>query len=294
MDKIKGLGTALVTPFKNDNVDYDALERIIEYQISGGVDYLVTMGTTGESVTLSKEEIHETVRFTVDRVKDRCPVVLGMGGNDTARLRTQVTSFDLSGITAILSSSPAYNKPSQEGIYRHYASLAEVTTRPIIVYNVPGRTCSNITAATTLRLAHDFEEIAGIKEASGDMSQASDILRDKPEDFVVISGDDPTALPLIGLGGEGCISVIANAWPSEFHQVIDNGRKGDLEAARAMHLKLQPLHEWLYIDGNPCGIKSAMKIKGLCSDDVRLPLVPMSEANFQNLKTAMEKVEKVL
>ncbi|MDX1686189.1 MAG: 4-hydroxy-tetrahydrodipicolinate synthase [Saprospiraceae bacterium] len=291
MEEIKGLGTALVTPFRDGQVDYKALERLIAYQIEGGVDYLVSMGTTGESVTLSAEEIDKIVRFTVEQVDDKIPIVVGMGGNNTSVLRKKMKEFNFDGISAILSSSPAYNKPSQEGIYAHYSALAEIAPRPIIIYNVPGRTGSNVSAATTLRLAHDHHNIVGIKEASADMIQGAEIIRNKPEDFVVISGDDPTALTLIALGGEGCISVIANAWPREFHQVIDSGRQGDLKTARKGHLRLLPIHEWLYVDGNPCGIKSALEIKGLCSNEVRLPLVPMSEANYKILEKVITDVE---
>ena len=252
------------------------------------------MGTTGESVTLSPQETRDIVRFTVDKVAGRLPVVVGMGGNNTSALLAKMQDFDFQGITAILSSSPAYNKPSQEGIYQHYSALAEATPIPIIVYNVPGRTSSNITAETTLRLAHDHDQIIGIKEASGDLSQGAEIIRSKPAEFVVISGDDPTALPLISIGGEGCISVIANAWPKAFRQVIDDGRNGQFEKARKTHLALHPLHHWLYIDGNPCGIKSALKVKGLCSDEVRLPLVKMQPSHFEKLESTMVEVDKAL
>lgn len=294
METIKGLGTALVTPFKRGFVDFDALKNLIEYQISSNVDFIVAMGTTGESVTLSDTEIDQIVRFTVQTVNGRLPVVVGMGGNNTAALIEKMVNFNFDGVTAILSASPAYNKPSQDGIYHHYAKLAEVAPVPIIMYNVPGRTGSNISARTAVRLAYDFEKIVGIKEASGDMSQAAEILRTKPEEFVVVSGDDPTAMPLISLGGEGCISVISNAWPAEFSEVINYARQGDFKKARKNHLILHPLHHWLYIDGNPSGIKAALRIKGLCSDEVRLPLVGMSPSNFNQLEQTIIQVNKAL
>jgi 4-hydroxy-tetrahydrodipicolinate synthase len=291
MKGLKGLGTALVTPFKNGEIDYEALEKLIEHQISGGVDYLVTMGTTGESVTLTKTETERIVRFTVEQAAGRVPVVVGIGGNNTTQLRQTISQFNFDGITAILSSSPAYNKPSQEGIYQHYMALASVSPLPMILYNVPGRTSSNISTDTTLRLAHDSQTIVGIKEASADLVQGAAILRDKPEDFLVISGDDPTALPLISLGGEGCISVMSNAWPAEFQKVIGGALKGNWEEARRMHLNLLPLHHWLYIDGNPCGIKSALHYKGMMNKDVRLPLVNMQEAHYASLVKTIQEVE---
>lgn len=290
MDQIKGLGTALVTPFKNGEVDYNALERLIDFQISGGVDYLVTMGTTGESATLSPTEIQKVVRFTVKQVNNRCPIVMGMGGNNTRSLQEKMMAFDFDGITAILSASPAYNKPSQEGIFQHYEALNGITPLPIIVYNVPGRTSSNITAATTLRMAHELENIVAIKEASADLVQGAEIIGNKPENFVVLSGDDPTAMPLISLGGEGCISVISNAWPSQFSQVIDSAMNGDFETARRFHLDFLPLNKWLYIDGNPAGIKAALHIKGLIENELRLPLVPMAADHYNSLKSVMSNL----
>ena len=291
MNDIKGLGTALVTPFKDGVVDYTALEQLIEDQIGGGVDYIVTMGTTGESVTLSSEEIHEVVRFTVDRVRQRVPVVVGIGGNNTRAVTQKIMDFDFSGISAILSASPAYNKPSQEGIYQHYLAIDSASPLPIIVYNVPGRTSSNITPETLIRIAKDGNNIVGVKEASGDIVQGAEILRTKADDFVVLSGDDPTALGLMSLGAEGCISVISNAWPAEWQGVIRNANENQWEMAKQWHLATLPLHHWLYIDGNPAGIKAALNIKGKIENELRLPLVPMAKSNFNSLRSAIEKFE---
>lgn len=292
MNEIKGLGTALITPFKNGQVDFENLERLIEEQIAGGVDYVVTMGTTGESVTLTPDEVHEVVRFTVDKVNQRVPIVVGIGGNDTQAVAAKIQNFDLSGITAILSASPAYNKPSQEGIYQHYMALDAASDLPIIVYNVPGRTSSNISPATLMRIAADGKNIIGVKEASGDIVQGAEIIRQKSDDFVVLSGDDPTALGLMSLGAEGCISVISNAWPAEWQGVIQNARRQRWDEAKSWHLATLPLHHWLYIDGNPAGIKAALHIKGKIQNELRLPLVPMAELNYQALKNAMDEFNR--
>ena len=229
---LKGTGVALVTPFdRNGKIDFQALVRIIEHTITGGVEYLVTLGTTGESVTLSQEEKDQVVRFTVQQVAARVPVVIGIGGNNTAELLAEMKALDTSGLTAILSSSPAYNKPSQEGIFRHYMALAEQSPMPIIIYNVPGRTSSNLTADTTLRLAHASPIFCGIKEASGDLVQASKIIKHKPSHFHVISGDDPLALGLVAIGGDGVISVIANAYPRQFSDLIRSALAGNYTTA---------------------------------------------------------------
>lgn len=283
--RFKGTGVALVTPFKNGKIDFDALEKVIEYVISGGVDFLVSLGTTGESVTLTSEEQRKILDFTIRTNRGRLPIVAGnFGGSNTAAQVEKIRNFNFDGIDVIMVSSPAYNKPSQEGIYQHYMQLAEVSPLPIIIYNVPGRTAKNIEAKTTLRLAHASEKFMAVKEASADMVQCTQILKNRPENFLVLSGDDPTTLPLIGTGGDGVISVIANAFPKEFSNMTRTALKGDYPRARKLNNLLLDIHPWLYIDGNPAGIKAALEILGFCSREVRLPLTSISSENFNNLK----------
>ncbi len=288
---LNGTGVALITPFQsNGNVDFSSLAKIIQHCISGGVEYLVTMGTTGEAATLSLQERMEIIRFTVKESGGRIPVVAGIGGNNTAELCKEMDQLDHEGIAAILSSSPAYNKPSQEGIFQHYMKLLEHSPLPIIIYNVPGRTASNILPETTLRLAHASPRFIAIKEASGDLAQATKILKDKPSNFLVLSGDDPLALALIGIGGHGVISVMANALPQEFSQMIRFALQGNFTEAAGLNLKIFDLHKWLYVEGNPVGIKLAASYLGLCENHFRLPLVPMSEINAQKLKIELGKI----
>lgn len=288
---LNGTGVALITPFQsNGNVDFSSLAKIIQHCISGGVEYLVTMGTTGEAATLSLQERMEIIRFTVKESGGRIPVVAGIGGNNTAELCKEMDQLDHEGIAAILSSSPAYNKPSQEGIFQHYMKLLEHSPLPIIIYNVPGRTASNILPETTLRLAHASPRFIAIKEASGDLAQATKILKDKPSNFLVLSGDDPLALALIGIGGHGVISVMANALPQEFSQMIRFALQGNFTEASGLNLKIFDLHKWLYVEGNPVGIKLAASYLGLCENHFRLPLVPMSEINAQKLKIELGKI----
>lgn len=286
-----GTGVALITPFDSENkIDYPALSKIIRHCIAGGVDYLVTMGTTGEAATLTLEERLAVIYFTVKEAAGKVPVVAGMGGNNTAELIAEIKSLNPDGISAILSSSPAYNKPSQEGIYQHYMKLAGISPLPIIIYNVPGRTSSNILPETTVRLAKASDRFIAIKEASGDLAQATKILKDKPESFLVLSGDDPLALALIGIGGHGVISVIANIYPGDFSKMIRSALKGDYQTAQQLNLKLFDLHKWLYIEGNPAGVKAGAHILDLCENRFRLPLVPMSKPNYEKLKEEMDKV----
>ncbi len=288
---LSGTGVALITPFNKDkSVDYDSLEKVIEHCIQGGVESLISMGTTGEAVTLSAQEQKKIIHFTVEKTKGRTQVIAGIGGNNSAEVIREITELDTSGITAILSSSPSYNKPSQEGIYQHYMALAEHTPLPIIIYNVPGRTASNILAETTLRLATQSTIFAGVKEASGDLVQATKIIKDKPKHFQVLSGDDPLALPLIGIGGDGVISVIANVFPKAFSNMIREARKGNYATAQKINLILSDLHKWLYIDGNPAGIKAAASIIGLCDNELRLPLVPMAHPNFIKLEMELKQI----
>ncbi len=287
--QLRGLGVALVTPFKNGQVDYPALEKIIEYQISNGTDYLVSLGSTGEAITLSEKECKEVLQFTVKINKGRLPIVAGLfGHNNTSQLIDRIKGYDFSGIDFIMSSSPAYNKPTQEGIYQHFMAIEKVAPRPIIIYNVPGRTSSNVLPATILRLAKASSKFVAIKEASGNILQGCDIIKYKPDHFLVISGDDPTAFPFIACGGDGVISVIGNALPKQFSQMTHAALNGDMEAAQKIHLQVHDLHHWLYVDGNPPGIKAAMEILGFCSREVRLPLVSQSPENIVGLKAAME------
>lgn len=281
----KGTGVALITPFdEHFQVDYNSLEKIIDHCIEGGVEMLVSMGTTGESVTLNAQEKNDVLRFTVEKARGRAQIIVGIGGNNTAELINELKNLNTKGIDGILSSSPAYNKPSQEGIFQHYKALESASPLPIIIYNVPGRTSSNITASTTLRLAKYSSKFAGIKEASGDLSQATEILCHRPEHFLVLSGDDPLALAMVGIGGDGVISVIANSHPFEFSKMIRFSLQGHFAEAQKLNNKLFPLHKWLYIDGNPAGIKAACNILGLCQNNLRLPLVPMQENNFVELQ----------
>ena len=288
---LRGTGVALITPFNQEKeIDYPALQKLIEHCIAGGVNSLISMGTTGESVTLTKEEKAQLLAFTIKQAAGRAQIIVGIGSNNTQEVAEEIESLDTTGISAILSSSPAYNKPSQEGIYQHYMALEKVAKLPIIIYNVPGRTASNLTAETTLRLAHASSKFAGVKEASGDLAQATKIIKDRPEHFLVLSGDDPLALALVGIGGDGVISVIANAYPKEFSQMIRMSLNGDFKAAQKINNTLFDLHKWLYIDGNPSGIKAACHLLGICENEFRLPLVPMAAANYQKLREAMEAI----
>ncbi len=293
-DRFRGLGVALVTPFRsNGQIDYAGLEKLIDHQIAGGVDYVVSMGTTGESVTLTKAEKHELLAQTIGFVRNRVPVVLGCGGNNTAEVIETLNSFEMDGVDAILSVSPYYNKPTQEGIYQHYKALAQVALRPIILYNVPGRTGSNMTADTTLRLAKDFKNIIAIKEASANLDQMGRILKHKPKDFMLISGDDALTLPIIAMGGVGVISVVGNALPNEFSALVNAALKGDLETARREHLRLIEVIDLLFAEGNPGGIKNVLKVLGVCGDHMRLPLVNISEGTAKKLYQALADAEVV-
>ena len=293
--KFSGTGVALVTPFHNKEVNYSELHNIIEYVINGGVDYIVSLGTTGEAVTLSSKECRQVLDFTIEKVNGRVPIVAGLFGNNyTEKLVKAIQSYNFDGIDAIMSSSPAYNKPPQEGIYQHYMAVAEVSPLPIIIYNVPGRTGSNILPETILRLAEASEQFIAVKEASGNLVQGMQIIKNKPENFLVLSGDDPLALSLIANGGDGVISVIANAYPTEFSDMIRAARSGDYQTAQNINLALLDIHPWLYVEGNPVGIKGAMEIQGLCSREVRLPLAPLSDPVFEKLKLEMKAASKLL
>ena len=284
----KGTGVAMVTPFSKDkSIDYKGLESLIEYLIDGGVEFLVSMGTTGESAVLSTEEKLGIVAFSKSKINGRLPFVVGIGGNNTTAVVDQINTIDFTGIDAILSVSPAYNKPTQEGIYQHFKAISEACPVSIILYNVPGRTSSNMSADTTLRLANDFENIVAVKEASGDMEQIMHILRDKPKGFNVLSGDDALTLPMVLMGALGVISVQAMAMPNEFSEMVRQGLKGNLEKARALHYPQLKIIDNLFVEGNPAGIKACLKIKGVCDDYVRLPLVGISRERYLKLENLL-------
>lgn len=293
MSKYVGTGVALITPFQNGNIDFDGLEKIINHVIEGGVDYLVMLGSTGETATLNNQEAKEILDFTIGINSGRVPIVAGnFTGNNTKELCKRISEYDFSGIDAILSSSPGYVKPTQEGIYMHYMAMEKVSPVPIIIYNVPGRTQSNITWNTTVRLAEASEKFIGIKEATGDLIQITRIVKNKPKNFFVTSGDDEVVIPIVSVGGEGVISVIANALPSEFSKLIKAALSDDYVEARRINNHIYDLHKWLYIEGNPVGIKSAMQILGFCSNEVRLPLHSMSLENMKHLEKAMNAIVK--
>ena len=291
INKLTGTGVAIITPFKkNHDVDFDALEKMIDFVIDGGVEYIVTLGTTGETPTLNKKEQREIVDFTAKKINDRVPLVLGIGGNNTKEVIDHFSNFSLEKITAILSSSPNYNKPSQEGIFQHYKAISDASPLPIILYNVPGRTSSNIAAETTLRLANECEKIKGIKEASGNMIQCMHILKSMPEDFLFVSGDDHISLPLIACGARGVISVAANSFPKDFCDMIRFSLKNDFTNAQKLHYKLLPAYDLLFIENNPAGVKAFLTELKLIENELRLPLVPLSASFHQKVKDFLASV----
>jgi len=279
---------AIVTPFKNDkSIDFEGIKRLVEHLVTNGVDYLVLQGTTGESVTLTKEEKIAVLNAVIETVDLRIPLVLGLGGNNTQLILDSFDSFDFRNIAGILSVSPYYNKPTQEGIYQHYKAIGEASPVPVVLYNVPGRTGSNITAETTLRLAHDIPGIVAIKEASGDLDQIGKIIKERPESFLVISGDDALTLPIIALGGDGVISVTANAFPKEFSNLVNEALSGNYKRAREIHYELTDIIKLLFTEGNPGGVKAALKILNICEDYLRLPLVNVGSSLYEELKKAI-------
>lgn len=290
MSPFRGTGVALVTPFdKNLQVDYNALERLISHSIEGGVEFLVVMGTTGENPTLSGEEKNQVLKAVIEANMGRVPVVYGVGGNNTQACVEELQSRDFSGVDAILSVSPYYNKPTQEGIYQHYKLLSENSPLPIILYNVPGRTGSNMSATTTLRLAHDFENIIAVKEASGDLDQVMKIINDRPEGFLVLSGDDNLTLPMLALGGDGVISVSGQAFPAVFTEMVRLGLAGNIEAARPLHYRLYEITNMLFAEGNPGGVKETLELQNIMEAHVRQPLWPVSAELRQALEAEMNK-----
>jgi len=288
---LKGMGVALVTPFKQDkSIDFDALARLLEYQIKNGVDYMVVLGTTAETATLSSTEKKQVREFIVERVAGRIPLVIGIGGNNTMALVEELKTTDLSPYQAVLSVVPYYNKPSQEGIYQHYKAIATASPIPVILYNVPGRTGVNMTAETTLRLAREFDNIIGVKEASGNISQMDDIIKNKSEDFMVISGDDGITFPLITLGAVGVISVIGNAFPKEFSRMVRLALQGDYERALTIHHRFTELFSLLFVDGNPAGVKCLLHAMGFIENELRLPLVPTRITTYEKIRHVLEQL----
>ena len=288
--QLRGTGVALVTPFAKDgSIDFTALGKVIDHVIKGGVEYLITLGTTGETPTLSKEEKIAIIEFTFSHTAGRVPVIVGVGGNNTAEVISDLQKFPLSEAIAVLSVSPFYNKPSQEGIYQHYKTIAEASPKPVILYNVPGRTGRNMSAATSIRLAKDCPNVVALKEASGDLAQCMEILRDAPSNFVVMSGDDLLALPQIACGMQGVISVAANAYPLEFSNMVRACLAGDFIKAKTINDPLIEAYDMMFAENNPSGVKAFMHQMGLLENEVRLPLVPLSEPIHSRVKTYLSK-----
>ncbi len=286
------MGVAFVTPFKEDeSVDYEAMMRLIDFQLAGGTDFLVILGTTAETPTLSADEKDKIRTLVVDRVNGRIPIVMGVGGNNTRAIVEELRTGDFRGIDAILSVVPYYNKPSQEGMYQHFKAVAEASPVPVMLYNVPGRTGVNMTATTTLRLACDCEKVVAIKEASGDFTQIDDIIKNKPEDFVVLSGDDAITYPLITLGAVGVVSVIGNAFPREFSQMTRLALAGDYANALTIHHRFAELFKLLFLDGNPAGVKAIMNAMGLLENKLRLPLVPTRITTFEEIREVLRQLD---
>src|SRR5574344_317521 len=287
--KLTGLGIALITPFnKDESIDFAALGRLVDFQMQNGIDYLVVLGTTAESATLTEQEKNAIKDIVVDRVQGRVPIVLGVGGNCTKAVTEELKTKDFKGIDAILSVVPYYNKPSQEGVYQHYKAIAESTDLPIVLYNHPGRTGVNMTAETTLRLAFDFPNIVAIKEASGNISQMDEIIKNKPKDFMVISGDDGITVPLITLGAVGVISVIGNAFPKEFGRMVRLALQGDFSNALDIHHRFTELFNLLFVDGNPAGVKCMLNAMGYIENKLRLPLVPTRITTYESIKKVLD------
>lgn len=292
-DQLKGTGVALVTPFRKDkSVDFESLKKLVDHVIEQGVNYVVSLGTTGETPTLKKEEKLKIAEETINFVADRVPVVIGVGGNDTDAVIKEIEYLPVEKAAAILSASPYYNKPSQEGIFQHYSAVANSTSRPVILYNVPGRTGSNISAATTIRLANEIANINGIKEASGNMNQCMQILRDSPEDFMVVSGDDNLTLAQIACGMDGVISVAANCFPKDFSSMVNCALEQELTRARALNARLLEGYDLLFAENNPAGVKAFLFEMGIIQNELRLPLVPLSQGIHQQIKTYISTLNK--
>jgi 4-hydroxy-tetrahydrodipicolinate synthase len=290
MKKFRGTGVAIVTPFKNDSsIDFTAMGRVINHVIEGGVNYIVAMGTTGEASTLSRDERQALISYIVEAVDNRIPVVAGIGGNNTQEIINTIRELNLEGVDGILSVAPYYNKPSQMGIFQHFKAIATCSPLPVIIYNIPGRTCSNISSDTCIELAHTCENIVAVKEASGDLAHIMKLIKGKPENFLVISGDDMLTLPIIAAGGAGVISVLANAYPAQCSELVNNLLKNNFKAAREIQLHFLEIIELLFADGNPAGIKAFLSIMNLCNNNLRLPLVPVNRTVFLKIQKVIEE-----
>jgi 4-hydroxy-tetrahydrodipicolinate synthase len=290
--KFKGTGVAIVTPFKNDSsIDFAALGRIVNHIINGGVNYIVVMGTTGESATLTKDEKKAVLSYVMEVTDNRVPLVTGIGGNSTQEVINCIRHANLTGVDGILSVAPYYNKPNQRGLFQHFKAIATCSPVPVIVYNVPGRTCSNISSETCLELANECENIIGVKEASGDIAQIMRIIKGKPDNFLVISGDDMMTLPIIACGGSGVISVLANAFPAATSELVTNALKSNFKTAREIQLRYLEIIELLFIDGNPAGAKAMLGIMNLSQNYLRLPLVPVNRTIYSRIQKAIDEVK---
>ncbi len=291
--KFTGVGTALVTPFRNDgSIDFSALKNLINFQIENGVSYLVALGTTSEAATMSNDEKHAIIDFIIEENNGRVPLVVGCGGNHTASVVKEIKSFEKEGIDAILSVAPFYNKPNQRGIYEHFKAIAHSTHLPIILYNVPGRTASNIKASTIIKLANNFQNIIAVKEASGNLEKAMQLVKNKPEGFTLISGDDALTLPLISLGFDGVTSVVSNGFPKEFSTLVAHALQNDFQAARSIQYQLVDLIKSLFDEGSPAGIKAVLTLKGYMENNLRLPLVEVSGELFATIEQQLMKLEE--
>jgi len=290
--KFKGTGVAIVTPFRKDrSIDFSSLGKIIEHTIINGIDYIVSLGTTGESATLSNDEKNAVIDYTVEIIDKRVPLVVGFGGNNTQEVINCIRSANFNDIDAILSVCPYYNKPQQKGVFYHYKSIANASPVPVIMYNIPGRSSINMLPETTLKLATEVENIIGIKEASGNMGQCMEIVKNKPKDFLLLSGEDALTLPMLSFGCEGVISVVANAFPGNYSDMVNSALKGNYKKAKELHYKLLDIINALFADGNPSGVKAALEILGLCTNNVRLPLVKVNKAVYNQLNSLIQNIK---
>ncbi|MCU0455520.1 MAG: 4-hydroxy-tetrahydrodipicolinate synthase [Bacteroidales bacterium] len=289
MKRFRGTGVAVITPFKNDSsIDFTAFGRVINHVIKGGVNYIVAMGTTGEASTLTMDEKHALVCYVKEAIDNRVPLVVGIGGNNTQEVVNSIRELDMEGVDAILSVAPYYNKPSQRGLFQHFKTISSCSPVPVIIYNVPGRTSCNISSDTCLELANECENIIGIKEASGDLSQIMRVIKGKPENFLVISGDDALTIPVIAAGGSGVISVLANAYPLECSELVNNALRNNFKSSRETHFRFMEAIELLFADGNPSGIKAFMSLMNLCQNNLRLPLVPVNKNVYTRIQKFIE------
>ncbi len=287
--KLAGTGVAIVTPFhSNGEIDFGSLKKLLNNIINNGSDFIVGLGTTSEAVTLTSKEKKEVMKYLIEVVDNRVPIIMGVGGNNTMAIVDEIKSIDFEGVSGILSVAPYYNKPNQRGLYEHFKAISDSCPVPIILYNVPGRTSSNISAETTLKLANDFENIVAIKEASGDLGQVMEIIKKKPQGFTVLSGDDALTYPMIMLGAEGVISVVANAFPLEFSNMVNYARNSEIENAKKIHYSLLEIIDLLFADGNPAGVKAALELKEVMGNNLRLPLVPITHELYLKLSSAIE------